>query len=243
MPELSLLIPCLNEARHLPDLLARLESVCTTTDLDVETILLDDASTDETLQVAQALRAKHRPLNIRVIHRFEPRRGFGALVRYGIAHASGRYFLLLTADGTHPIEDIPRYLAEARQGAQLVQCSRYERDADHHNIPGRFKTYQGLYRATAKWLLGWDPRDPTCSFKLIDRTFLLAIGVRALNLSLIPELAFKVYLAGGKIVFLPGTQTFREKGISHFQFLRECTSYGYVLTRATLHRARLLAWF
>lgn len=243
MPEISILIPCLNEEASLPGLLERLEGVCLGADLDVETLILDDASEDGTLQAAQALRAKRRPLNIRIVHRFEPRRGFGALIRYGLAYATGRYCLLLTADGAHPIEDLPKFVAEARKGAQLVQTSRYERDADSENIPSRFKAYQELYRGAVRALLGWDVRDPTCSFKLADRTFLLALGVRANNFSLIPEIAFKTRLAGGKVVSVPGRQSFREKGISQFHFLREATSYAYVLARAWLHRIGLLTWF
>lgn len=243
MPEVSLLIPCLNEAENLPKLLERVERVCLGADLDVETIILDDASEDDTLKVAQALRAKHKPLNLRVIHRFEPRRGLGSLIRYGLAYATGRYALLMTADGAHPIEDLPKYLAEARKGAQLVQCSRYERPEDGADIPTKFKDYSSVYKGLAGALLGWDMRDPTCSFKLMDRTFLLAVGVRANNLSLIPEITFKTYLAGGKVAIVPGRQSFRERGISQFHFLREASSYAYVLLRAWLHKAGTLSWF
>jgi dolichol-phosphate mannosyltransferase len=243
MAEVSLLIPCLNEAENLPKILDRVERVCLGADLDVETLILDDASEDDTLKVAQALRSKHRSLNIRVVHRFEPRRGLGSLIRYGLAYATGRYALLMTADGTHPIEDLPKYVAEARKGAQLVQCSRYERTEDGENIPGRFKDYSTVYRTGVRALLDWDMRDPTCSFKLMDRTFLLAVGVRANNLSLIPEIVFKTHLAGGKVVVIPGTQSFRQKGISQFHFLREASSYAYVLIRAWLHKSGVLSWF
>src|SRR5207244_13043288 len=118
MPELSILIPCLNEADGLPLLIERLEKISISTDLDVETLILDDASTDNTIEVAKGLRASHLALNIRVIHRFEPRKGYGALIRYGLAAATGRYCLLVAADGSHPIEMLPEYLAQARRGAQ-----------------------------------------------------------------------------------------------------------------------------
>lgn len=243
MPEISVLIPCLNEEANLPRLIERLEGVCLGADLDVETLILDDASEDRTLEVAQSLRARHKSLNIRVVHRFEPRLGFGSIIRYGLAHATGRYCLLMTADGVHPIEDLPRFAAEARKGAQLVQTSRYERPEDSENVPSRFKGYQDVYRTAVRALLRWDVRDPTCSFKLFDRTFILAVGVRANNLSLIPELVFKTHLAGGKIAFLPGKQSFRAKGISQFNFAREASSYGYVLVRAWLHKIGAASWF
>jgi glycosyltransferase involved in cell wall biosynthesis len=242
VPELSILIPCLNEADNLPLLIERLEKVTISTDLDVETIILDDASVDDTIEVARTLQATRGALNIRIIHRFEPRRGYGSLIRYGLACAAGRYCLLVAADGAHPIEMLPEYLAQARRGAQLVQCSRFERREDVMDIPPRFRRYQAAFRLLARLLLGWDMRDPTCSFKLVDRTYLLAIGIGQNGLAVVPEIAFKVRLSGGKIVFVPGSQSFRPRGISEFRLLREAMSYAYVLVRAWLHRFGL-AWF
>lgn len=242
MPEISILIPCLNEAENLPFLIERLEKVCTGADLDVETIILDDASEDGTIEVAKVLQARHKSLDIRIIHRFQPRRGYGALIRYGLACAMGRYCLLVAADGAHPIEMLPTYLSEARKGAQLVQCSRYERPEDHQNIPSKFKLYQALYRKLVRLLLGWDIHDPTCSFKLVDRIYLMAVGIRSNGLHVVPEIAFKVKLSGGKIVFVPGSQSFRQRGISQFRFIREAACYDYVLFRAWLHRMGL-PWF
>jgi len=242
VPELSILIPCFNEADSLPMLIERLEKLSISTDMDVETIILDDASTDDTIDVARMLQGTHGALNIRIIHRFVPRKGYGALIRYGLACAMGRYCLLVAADGAHPIEMLGEYLAQARQGAQLVQCSRYERPQDQEDIPPRFRRYQSAYRVLVRLLLGWDIRDPTCSFKLVDRTYLLAIGLRHNGVAVVPEITFKVWLSGGKVVFLPGRQTFRPRGISQFRILREACGYGYVLLRASLHRVGL-PWF
>jgi glycosyltransferase involved in cell wall biosynthesis len=233
MPELSILIPCLNEADSLPLLIDRLEKLSISTDLDVETIILDDASTDDTIEVARMLQATHGALNIRIIHRFEPRRGYGALIRYGLACATGRYCLLVAADGAHPIEMVGDYLALARRGAQLVQCSRYERPEDQEDIPPRFRTYQAIYRSLVRLLLGWDIRD---------RIYLLAIGIRHNGVAVVPEITFKIWLSGGRVVFVAGRQTFRRRGISQFRILREACGYGYVLLRAWLHRLGL-PWF
>ncbi|MFZ5862170.1 MAG: glycosyltransferase family 2 protein [Nitrospirota bacterium] len=243
MPELSILIPCLNESSNLPSLIERLQKTVIEADLDVETIILDDASEDDTIVVAKVMQSQYRALNIRVVHRFEPRRGYGALVRYGLAYATGRYCLLVAADGAHPIEMLPSYLAEARKGAQLVQCSRYEKEEDSEGIPGKFKLYQSVYRAVVRALLAWDIRDPTCSFKLVDRVYLMALGIRSNGLAAIPEIPFKVHLSGGKVSFIGGAQSFRQRGISQFKFLRESSGYGYVLIRAWLHRVGILSWF
>mgnify|MGYP001566335774 CR=1 FL=1 len=73
--------------------------------------------------------------------------------------------------------------------------------------------------------------------------FVRHVMTKRLSLRVIPEIVFKTHLAGGKIVFVPGAQSFREKGISQFHFLREASSYAYVLIRAALHRWGLLTWF
>jgi len=242
MPEVSILIPCYNEAENLPKLLERLDRVCVNSDLDVETLILDDASKDDTFQIAQSMRSKYRALNIRVVHHFEPRHGYGALIRYGMAYATGRYCLLVTADGAHPLEMLPQYVSEVRKGAQLVQCSRYEKVEDSANIPRKFKIYLACYRALVRLLLGWDVRDPTCSFKLVDRIYLQAIGIRSNGQALVPEIPLKVMLSGGRIAFIPGSQTFHKRGISQFRFFRESTGYLYVLFRAFLHRLGI-PWF
>lgn len=242
-PEVSILVPCRNESERLAPLLQRLEDTCIASDLDVETIILDDGSADNTLEVAASLRQKHRALEIRIVRRFEPRRGYGAVVRYGMAHARGQYCLLLSSDGTPPLEMLPKMIGMARQGAQLVQMSRYERPEDTDNLPLRIKLYGRLYLLFARMLLGLDFRDPTCSFKLFDRVHMLALGASAKNLSIIPEISLKIALSGGKVVYFPGKQVFREKGISQARFLRESTSYAYVLARAVSHRLGIWSWF
>jgi len=243
MAEITILIPCKNEAPRLPDLLERLDRVVIDADLDCETIVLDDASDDDTVGVAMDLQRKCKALNIRIIRRFETRRGYGALIRYGLAYARGRYCLLMAADGAHPIESLPAYVAAARKGAHLVQCSRYETEEDSTDIPQRFRLYQAVYRLLVRLLLGWDIRDPTCSFKLVDRIFLLAIGIGQNSTAVVPEITLKVWMAGGEVVFIPGRQSFRERGISQFRFLREAMGYTYVLLRGCLHRRKVWPWF
>src|SRR3972149_11982390 len=107
MAELSILTPCLDEGDSLSSLIERLEKVSIGADLDVETIVLDDASTDDTLEVAKGLRAAHPSLQLRIVPRFEPRRGYGAPIRYGLACATGRYCLIVAADRAPPMEQVP----------------------------------------------------------------------------------------------------------------------------------------
>ncbi len=240
--ELSIIIPSLNEEKTLPWVVEDLNQVCADNNLEVEVIILDDASQDATLNVAKTLQTKFPDLNIRVLHRYEPRRGYGAVVRYGLAHATGRFAAIVAADGQNPIDILPQMLNHARAGAQLIQCSRYDRSGDDTEVPSRFKLYQAIYRTVVKVLLGQRFPDSTYGFKVFERVLVMALGVTSNGFSLSPEMLFKVFLSGGKVVFVPGRQGVRKGGETKFVLRRELIGHGYVLLRAYLHRYGFL-WF
>jgi glycosyltransferase involved in cell wall biosynthesis len=242
VPELSIIIPSLDEAASLPALLAELNTICIESSLDVETIVSDDASEDETLRVAGELQSRYPDLNLRVLHRYAPRHGYGAVVRYGLAHATGRFAVIVAADGQNPLHLLPRMLSEARNGAQLVQCSRYDKDGDNKDVATIFKVYQRVYRGLTKVLLGKTVSDSTYGFKLFDRVLGIALGANSNRFNLSPEITFKVLLAGGKIVFVSGSRAPRTADQSKFRLYRELDGYLYVLMRAWLHRLGFL-WF
>lgn len=241
-PELSIVVPCLNEAENLPSLIKDLNGLCVENNLEVEVIILDDASQDNTLSSAASLRSEYPDLNIRVLHRYEPRRGYGAVVRYGMAHAIGRIAAIVAADGQNPIHLLPEMLTHARNGAQLVQCSRYSNRGDDEEIPFRFKLYQVIYRALVGILLGQHFPDGTYGFKVFDRVLVMALGLTSNRFSLSPEILFKVFLSGGKVVFVPGRQGVRRRGSSKFVLRQEVIGHARVLLRAWLHRFGIL-WF
>ena len=93
-PLVSVLVLCHNYAAHLRTAVA---SVLAQTFTDYELLIIDDGSTDDSLQVAQALAEEHRATtSIRVLHRDDV--GPSAARRHGVEHARGRYFVPLDAD-------------------------------------------------------------------------------------------------------------------------------------------------
>ncbi|MCC7496085.1 MAG: glycosyltransferase family 2 protein [Bryobacterales bacterium] len=242
MPELSIVIPSLQQADNLPSLLAELNRIVVDHSMDVETVISDDASEDETLEVAAGLKGEYPDLRIRVLHRYKPRRGYGAVVRYGLAHATGRFAAIVAANGQNPAELLPRMLQMARQGAHLVQCSRFDRAADEQTVPLVFRCYQSAYRLMARAVLGRWISDSTYGFKLFDRVLAFALGLSSNKLSLSPELTFKILLAGGQVRFVHGSRPEQGKNGARFHLLRDAPGYLRVLARAGLHRVGIL-WF
>ena len=116
--ELSVVMPCLNEADTL--------EICITTALRIfdehgisgEVVIADNGSDDGSQEIAERLGA-------RVVHVEE--RGYGAALMGGISAARGRYVLMGDADDSYDFLEIPKFLEKLRDGHDLVQGCRLPR--------------------------------------------------------------------------------------------------------------------
>jgi glycosyltransferase involved in cell wall biosynthesis len=92
MPEVTVVIPCFNYGRHLEQAVA---SVVAQTFRDLEVIVVDDGSTDDSLAIAGALAEAHPQVKVHA----QPNSGQPAYARNaGIERAEGRYVVCLDAD-------------------------------------------------------------------------------------------------------------------------------------------------
>jgi hypothetical protein len=161
-----------------------------------------------------------------------------------MAYSQGRYCVVVMSDARDPLELIPDMLTELRGGAHLVLCSRYEgEEPEAAGVPRRFVAYQSLYRRAIRLLLGADIPDSTYGFRAFNRTFVQALGIAGRRFSVCSEITFKVLLAGGTTVRVPGAPSgpmFREQ--SKFRLGNELAGYALTLLRAWLHRVGL-RWF
>ena len=90
--DLTIVIPCLNEAENIVGILDSVKEAVGGKAFTTEIIVVDDKSDDETYSLASAWSEKNRDqFQVRVISRSLHRRGYGAVVRYGAAHGTGRY--------------------------------------------------------------------------------------------------------------------------------------------------------
>jgi glycosyltransferase involved in cell wall biosynthesis len=244
MREISVIMPCRNDAQVLRGTLDGLHRIITHNSLSVETLVVDDESTDATVQTALAAAAEFPALHIRVLARKHLEPGLGGVLRYGMAFAEGRYCVLLSSDGHDPVELVPALLRPLRAGKQLVQCSRFMREEHAAAVPLKYRTYQSIYRALTRLLLGQAVADTTYGFRAFDRVFVQALGLAAKSFNVCPEMTFKVTLCGGAVEYVPGKpRALHEGGQTKFQLASEIWGYAYVLVRAGMHRAGLRRWF
>ena len=243
MPELSIIVPCFNEEATLPSALEKLNDVITQASLDAEVIVLDDESEDATLRLATDLIQRFPALRIRIFHRVRRRRGFGAVVRFGMAFATGRYCCFVSADGLDPVELLPEFVKRLRGGAHHVQVSRYIQPEDQQNVEWKFRLYQKVYRGLIRLLLGSTIADSTYGFRAFHRANVMALGTSSNRFNICPEITFKMLLSGAKMEYIAGQpHPYRGGGSTKFQLPAETLGYAYVLLRAWLHRMKIY-WF
>lgn len=114
--ELTVVIPCLNEALTIEGCVREAMLALQSAGISGEVLVADNGSTDGSQQLAAAAGARVVPIAIK---------GYGNALRGGIAAARGRYILMGDADGSYNFAHLPRFVERLRAGADLVMGNRF----------------------------------------------------------------------------------------------------------------------
>src|SRR5438477_11247349 len=115
--QVSVVIPCLNEAENIETCVGRARAVMEEHGIDGEVVVVDNGSEDGSGDIARAAGA-------RVID--ESRRGYGRAYLTGFDAARGDYVVMIDADLTYDFGEIPRFVDELDNGAELVMGNRLQ---------------------------------------------------------------------------------------------------------------------
>jgi len=160
-PFLSIVIPARNEERRLPQTLEQVASFVQTRHISAETIVVVNASTDRSLEVASKFAQQYE--NMRVLPEDLP--GKGRAVQKGMLVASGAYRFFADADLSMPIEEVLRFLPPAVDvpiaiaSREAPGAVRYDEPAYRH-LTGR--VFNTIIRALVLPALN----DTQCGFKM-----------------------------------------------------------------------------
>lgn len=146
--KVSVVIPVYNEQQSLPELMRRTDAACAQLALDYEILLIDDGSSDDS--AAMLVAAAEAPDSHIVAVLLNRNYGQHSAIMAGFSHVSGDLVITLDADLQNPPEEIPRLVATAQQGYDVVGTVRQNRqDSGFRKIASRAINHL-IQRATGK---------------------------------------------------------------------------------------------
>jgi hypothetical protein len=186
-PLLSVVIPCLNEEDNIEGCVRLALAVMAREGIRGEVVVADNDSEDRSAELAAAAGA-------RVVH--EPRRGYGSAYLAGFAAARGTYIVMADADQTYDHNEIPRFLAELQDGAQLVMGDRM--DNIHPGAMPWLHRYIGnpILSGVLNLFFKTGIRDAHCGMRALRRDVLPALDLRTTGMEFASEMVIRASKAG-----------------------------------------------
>lgn len=196
-PELSFVIPCLNEEAAVGDVVREALAVIDRMGLQGEVVVVDNASDDRSAEVAASAGA-------RVV--YEPRRGYGSAYLAGLDAARGRYIVLTDADGTYDLEAVPELVRRVRAGAALAIGSRFEGEIQRGAMPWSHR-YIGNPVLTSMLNVFFRARvsDAHCGLRVVRRDALPRLALASTGMEFASEMVIKAAKRGLRIEQVPIT--------------------------------------
>ena len=178
----SVVIPCLNEEENIEACVRRALGVLEAEDIPGEVIVADNASEDRSAELAAAAGA-------RVVH--EPRRGYGSAYLSGFANARGKYIVMGDADLTYDFEEIPRFVRQLDDGADLVMGDRM--DNIHPGAMPWLHRYVGnpVLSGILNLFFKTGVRDAHCGMRALRRDALPALDLRTTGMEFASEMVIR----------------------------------------------------
>jgi glycosyltransferase involved in cell wall biosynthesis len=178
----SVVIPCLNEADNIEMCVRRALDALAAAELPGEVIVVDNASSDGSGELAGAAGA-------RVV--LEPDRGYGSAYLAGFAAARGQYIVMADADLTYDFAEIPRFVEELKGGADMVIGNRMKNIHPgampwHHRYIGN-----PLLSRLLNLLFRTGVDDAHCGMRAVRRSVLPQLDLRTTGMEFASEMVIR----------------------------------------------------
>jgi glycosyltransferase involved in cell wall biosynthesis len=198
--ELSVVLPCLNEADTVAACIRKAKRAMYEHQIDGEVIVADNDSTDGSRQIAAAEGA-------RVVQ--VEQKGYGSALMGGIAAARGRYIVMGDADDSYDFLELPKFVRKLREGYDLVQGCRLERGGGQVRsgaMPFLHRRWGNpMFSALARAWFRAPINDVYCGMRGFSKEYYQRLGQRCTGMEFATEMIIKSSLGSAHIAEVPIT--------------------------------------
>jgi glycosyltransferase involved in cell wall biosynthesis len=217
--EVSVVIPCLDEADTLAICIEKAQRALDAEGIAGEIIVADNGSTDGSREIAASLGAVVVPV---------AERGYGSALMGGIQAARGEFVIMGDADNSYDFSEIPRFVSRLREGFDLVQGCRLE--------SGGGRVMPGAMPFSHRWLgnpmfsalaRGWfrvPLHDVYCGLRGFRKDLYLRLDQQCTGMEFATEMLIKASMRGARISEVPITlhPDGRTSHAPHLRTFRDC---------------------
>ena len=195
--ELSILMPCLNEAETLAICIKKAQKALEDLNVNGEVVIADNGSTDGSPEIAASLGA-------RVVQVAE--KGYGSALLGGIKAARGKYIIMGDADDSYDFTNLGPFLEKLRAGYELVMGNRFKGGIAPRAMPPLHR-YLGNPVLTSMGRLFF--RSPCgdfhCGLRGFSKAAIQRLDLRTTGMEFASETVVKASLHGLRITEVPTT--------------------------------------
>jgi glycosyltransferase involved in cell wall biosynthesis len=198
--ELTVVMPCLNEADTIEVCVSKALRAVKMAGLDAEVVVADNGSTDGSQALAEKLGA--RVVNVQA-------KGYGSALMGGIAAARGRYVIMGDADDSYDFLEIPKFVQELRRGFEVVQGCRLP-SGGGTVLPGAMPFLHRwwgnpMFSIMARRMFRAPIHDIYCGMRGFTKRAYLSLDQRCTGMEFATEMIIKASRYGLKIGEVPIT--------------------------------------
>jgi len=224
-PEISIVLPCLNEELSIRACLSEIKELIHEKALDAEIIVVNNGSTDTSLHILEQERTSFPELKIAA----ELERGYGNAYLRGFSEATGTYIVMADIDTTYNFKELDSFIEALRNGSDFVIGNRFTGNIESKAMPLHHRFIGNpILSFLVRLFFKTNVQDVHCGMRAIRRDVIPQLNLKTAGMEFASEMVIKVVQKKLHITQLPisyrertGTSKLRSfsDGWRHMRFM------------------------
>jgi glycosyltransferase involved in cell wall biosynthesis len=193
--ELTILMPCLNEAQTLSACIQKARKFLNENEIEGEILISDNGSTDGSVEIAVSAGA-------RVVK--ATKKGYGAALKAGISEAKGKYIIMGDADDSYDFYPLMPFVEKLREGYDLVMGNRFKGGVQKGAMPFLHRYIGNPVLSSVGQLFFRSPiNDFHCGLRGFNKERITKLGLVTPGMEFASEMVVKATIMEYKMIEVP----------------------------------------